>query len=326
MTYLDYWTELLGAVPGLPAPLAQRLVNRAWRQIQESRPWSFMMKEGVIEVPGQITAGTASVTEDSSTVTLDATAQAAWDAAGLHPPVTLRQFRVGGGPLYSVTAYSSGAVTLDRPYQGATNASALYSLYRAYYQPEDETGAPATDFLRYHSVYDPSLAYSLFLDHSFEELNRRDPQRSATGQPYYLATRSSDASTGVPTYEMWPHPTAATTLLTVYRRRWSELVDDDDTVPAVIGDDLLMTAARLKAYEWAEANKGAIPELRYTNWVALRAALTNGTPGSDDGYRSLLARAKAQDEETHLNAFRVGPGLGRTPVDAGYLQKTDAGF
>ena len=36
-------------------------------------------------------------------------------------------------------------------------------------------------------------------------------------------------------------------------------MNDDDTLPFAVGEDVVIEGAKIKAYEWAEANKGSMP-------------------------------------------------------------------
>ena len=101
-TFDQLSNEMLAHLPRLDILLAQKLVNRAWRDICESRTWSFLMANGWLYSPAPLSSGSANVTQFSPTVTLDATASAAVTGLGL-PVITLRQFRVSGGPIYSIT-------------------------------------------------------------------------------------------------------------------------------------------------------------------------------------------------------------------------------
>ena len=57
---LDLTSELTGTLPGLSSILAETYVNRALREIYNERSWSFLVTDGVLVLPGQITAGLAS--------------------------------------------------------------------------------------------------------------------------------------------------------------------------------------------------------------------------------------------------------------------------
>src|SRR2546426_4051499 len=200
---------LMGSVPRLSVFLADQLINSAWQDIQTSRRWSFQVAETVLQAPGQITVGAASVTQFSNQVVGNAAASAAW--TGLSNPIlTLRQFRVPTGPIYNIIAAdfsvpAAVVLTLDRDYQEITNPTATYLVYRCYYQ------APSSDFLKWTSVVDPFNGYQLGLAMTKPEIDMADPLRGALSNPtvissYKYETIGNDPD--VPTFELWPHPTA----------------------------------------------------------------------------------------------------------------------
>src|SRR3989304_2683729 len=178
MRYESAWNELLSSVPKLDALNAQKLVNRAWSNIQHMRRWTFLKRETAIIAPDAISTGSVTVTQNSITVAADAAAAIAITAVGAD--ITTRQFRVGLGPIYNISAFVSPNLTLDRVYGETTAAGSVYSIFRNYIT------APA-DFLRWESVIDPIFAYSFSLDWTKEEIDRVDPQRGAVNFPFRLA-------------------------------------------------------------------------------------------------------------------------------------------
>jgi hypothetical protein len=63
LAYLQYANRLMGYVPKLSFPLAQQLINQAWRSVRERRAWTFLLKEGSIVLPSLLTTGSMSITE-----------------------------------------------------------------------------------------------------------------------------------------------------------------------------------------------------------------------------------------------------------------------
>jgi hypothetical protein len=314
-TYDQLWNELLIHLPQLPALLAQKLINRAWRDIRDHRHWSFLMSEGWLYSPPSLSAGTANVTQFSQSVTLDATASAA--LAGLpNPAITLRQFRVSSGPIYSITAAdfavpTAVVLTLDRIYVESTNATAAYTITRIFYGPPlNAVGVEVTDFLRYRRVYDPVSAYSLVLNVAAEELDNSDPQRASSGQPYVLATRRSD-SNNQPVYEMWPSPNFERGYLVVYQKRGVDLVSGD-SLPPSISDELVITRSLFLGCEWAA--KQIDVRYRGINWPLFMQQ-------HDVRYRELLRLCEIQDEEQMIQNLLIPESSGSLyPIDSAFLQ------
>lgn len=288
MTYQQAWSELMSMVPKLSPPLAQKLVQRAWRDIRDSRLWSFLTAETTIDVPAQISAGTVTVTNGLTTVTGDATAFAAWNAITNASFIT-RQFRSGFGPIYNIVSYASPVITLDRAYAETDATSATYSIYKCYYP------APA-NFLRWTSVIDPIDGYQLALDRTKAQLDHQDPNRGALSQPLVIASFKYDTaeaplsgSTGH-LFELYPHPIVARSYPALYQKRGIDFAVPTESFPDIIPDEVLMMRAKYWAYEWAAANGAAHAELRGVNWQYLRQSI-------DADYRKDLFKAQKQDEE-----------------------------
>lgn len=314
-TYESLWNELLEHQSLLSPLLGQRLVNRAWRDIRDARHWSFQMANGWLYSPAPVTAGSASVTQFSATVTLNATASTA--VTGLTVPlISKRQFRALAGPIYSIVAVdfsipTAVTLTLDRLYLEATNAAAAYSLTRIFYGPPlDANGAEVTDFLRYRRVYDPVDAYNLTLDWSADELDYADPQRSSSGQPYIVATRGSDSATQ-PIYELWPSPFIERGYLVVYQRRGVDLATGD-SLPPTVSDELVLQRALWLSCQWAQTQTD--PRFRGINWPFIMQ-------GHDIRYRELLKKAELQDEEQQIQNLLTPENSGQIfPVDSNFIQ------
>lgn len=318
MAFIDYTNELTGWIPKFSIELARNVVNRAWRDIQESRPWSFLCYEDILQAPKLVNAGTVTLAQYSAIVTPDATAKAAW-AALANPLISQRQFRLASGPIYNIVGYNpvSGAITLDRQYQEAGGAGKQYIMYRCYYP------APVKDFLRWVTVLDPTNGYWLKLHWTKKELDRLDPQRGNIGQPTRIASYKGDnnpasATYQYPLYELWAHPNTQVSYTCLYQRRGLQFVNPGDSLPPAIQDDVLLWRAKMEAYEWAEANKGRFPELRGSDWRFL-----HDTAASH--FKEELFKAQKQDEETFLQQFLCPPDsdafLG--PVDSAYMQSHD---
>lgn len=315
-TYRQLYSDLVGYVPKLPVQLAQTLVQQAWKDIRDARFWSFLIGQTFLNSPGIITAGTASVTQYSNLVTLDATASAAVTNLS-NPVITLRQFRQSGGAVFSIIGFDDTipnaiVLTLDSNYQDTTNPTASYQIYQCYYYP------PSSDFKRWESIVQPDNAYQ-FVDVNWtrKEIDRSDPQRASQGLPYYMAsykmiTVGNDDY--VPSFEMWPHPTSALGYFAIYQKAGLDFASNSDILPPQVSRETLSYRARYLAYEWAEANKGLHQELQATNWLALRSSV-------DRDYAESLATDEKNDEETFLqNWVTLNYGGPPWPVDANWMQ------
>jgi hypothetical protein len=311
-------SELVGDIPRLDVLKANLIVNDAWRDIRESRLWSFLTQESVLYAPQVTTAGTVSVTQYSATITFDATAKAAVNALSMTTPPTIQQFRVSMGPVYSIIAYNSGTgvATLDRLYAEGTAAGTGYQMYRCYYD------APVANFRRWISIFDPINGYP-FRDMTWSkrDIDIRDPLRGAINQPFYMASYRQDPQTKLPTFEMWPHPQQQVGYLALYDTYGNDLAGISDTVPYQIARGLVMAKARQYAYVWASANAGRWTELQKVNWRTM-------AQDQQKYYRDELARAQLQDEEIFLTTYTSWANRDwlRGPLTGSFLQSHEAAY
>src|SRR5271156_1953849 len=102
---IDMTSELTELVPAMSRVRAKRLVNRAWKIVQDSCLWSFQLQTGGFSTPGITTAGTISATLGSNEIIGDSTATAAWQALPFYWAPTVQQIRAQGFSIYSVIAF-----------------------------------------------------------------------------------------------------------------------------------------------------------------------------------------------------------------------------
>lgn len=324
-SYQELTAELIGSYRSLSPFLAQKYINRAWRDIRNAgRIWSWQVGDTTLTLSTQIATGTAAVTQFSPSVVLDVPAAAVVAAivAGA-PLITARQFRAGGTAIYNITAYDAGTrtLTLDRNFVDGTNAAATYQIYQCYYP------APVSDFVRWVSVTDPVNNYDLHLDHTRQELDFLDPGRQSQDQPYWVVSYklSAQADTAVPLYELWPHPTTAGNLLAYYQRRGADLALPTDTLPPCISSDLVIQRALgWHVYPWAMANQGSFPELKGVNWGFLINDAKTAYEGDPSRRRvGLLQQAIRQDDDTFNSSriFKWRRALYPGPIDSNWMQR-----
>jgi hypothetical protein len=320
-SFRDYYKSLCGDVPKLSEPKAKIIINDALQQIFDSYLWHFLIAQDYIIVPNQVILGTVAVTRGLATVTPNATSKAILDSFGLLPPLTDCQLRITGrgslgGQPYEIVGYDSSLptdnLTLSRSYLGATNPTASYSIYRAYFSPplsSDLAGNPFLDFVRFKVIHNREIGFRPMQLTSQKWINDTDPLRSSPGDPYRYAPfrtrdRIFDTSSGTylrddtPLFEFWPYPVAQRNFFCVWQRRGSQLVADEDTIPSPLTQNLLMTLARYLAYEWADSNKGQHKELTNVNWSRKRSEIMD--PRSRGSFNILLGQAIKLDREIFL--------------------------
>jgi len=304
--------EVSGLLPGLSPILAERHINYAWRDVRDSFIWSFLLADGAVVCPAQITTGTFAITQFGTTVTANAAASAALAAVSASIGLTNLQIRFGQvapakGQVYNIndvaedsppTAY---VLTLDRPVQEGTAAASTYQVYRCYIK------APVEDFLSWWSMTDLTNGWALWLNRSSWEFDIRDPRRAQQSVAKYcgiyrgaqtnadsvvIPNPNAEAQTNV--YELWPHPTGGQLIYQRYRRRGTELSDPSDVLPPIIPEQLVITRALFKySYPFAKANVQNFPTLANANWTDLITT-------SMADYERLLALAWSNDNESAL--------------------------
>lgn len=277
VSYQTMYRELQGLIPKLPRDYCKTLINRSRADVYRKNLWSFLLFDANWFSPAVLNAGTVSATQGTSTVTFNATALAAINAVGVVPsPVTARQFRVGVNPIYNIWGWdqATGIATLDRIYSEASVAASPYTIFQCYYP------APMKDFKMWLSVRDTVNARSLCTTKEKSWLDNRDPQRQNYLQPTHVVLYGSDknpasSTYGYPLFELWGQPQYELPYALFGIRHGQDLVNDGDELPAVIGEDVVIELAKVRAYEWAEANKGDHPRMmgpNYTGLIQLAAA------------------------------------------------------
>jgi hypothetical protein len=284
--------EMRGVVPNYSAALARTHLRNSWVDIRNLKGWSFQLGNTGMATPPLVNAGAATTTLGSPLAIGDATASAAWLAtSALYPYslITTRQFRIGASTIYDIIALDATdptavILTLDRPWIDINSGPGLgYQLYAPYFvAPVD--GLQAWEFF-------DDVVNVIHLDTNntrgmLEKVNQADPQRQIFSNPGNVFPRGFDNRPGSATYgrarfELYPQPQAVYTYQVGYSWDGPDLTDvpSQSAVPQPITEHLIKTAARVKAYEWAEANKNqANPR------------------GSGADYRFLMQSAQAQYE------------------------------
>lgn len=171
----DSFESIVGEVHGhsqaVDPLLVQSWVRDTWREIAESRTWSWLRRKTTMLVPAPYSTGTVTLTPDSTTVPLTGgTVSEAWIG---------RQFRrTTSDPIYDITSVNVGAGTFEiRP---AWNSSAAvvtaqaYRVFTAYLTPPD------SDFFAFISVVNPNRRRRLRLHVNQQTIDYHDPNRTST--------------------------------------------------------------------------------------------------------------------------------------------------
>ena len=299
MAFINMVAEVRGTVPKMPFDMAKTLVNRAWRDVRRRNLWSFQLYEGQWISPGQVNTGLATTVQGSASVTVNAAAAAAINASVTSfSPIIARQFRIAAGGIYNITAWDTvSLLTLDRVYGEASATLSAYSIYQVYY------AAPYSDHRTWISVRDMRNFIDLFTNKTRAQVDAADPQRTwyyfPTDVVYYQQDQNPNSSTyRYPMYELWGAPTYALNWQLYGVRRLPDFTANTDTLPPALGEDCLIALAKYYAYQWAEANKGAIPRNQGPDFKFLMGA-------AKQEYDQLFKSYRKDDRETVNNFFSI---------------------
>jgi hypothetical protein len=340
--FQQLYKELTGEIPCLPDPMAQRIVNRAWKRVNDFRMWSWqIISNGQLFVPAVITAGTCTVTNNSTAVVMNAAATAALNAVTFgNPPLASPilgvgyQIRLGSssqslsapiGPNYTIVAWDgAGNLTIDAPYGQVSGAGLQYQALKCFYAapflPVTSTGNDG-QFARYLSIVNFLDGYAITgrqLYFSQEELNRIDPQRGGQGDAYILAYLAHN-SLGQPVYEMYPNPVSTATTYGANYVSKGPLLTMTTSLPQVSYalDDTVTFQAKQFGGQWAAANVGKHQELSRTNWVWYCDQMER------EYRKSLILCVKEDDEIMPSPKPFVYSGRGSFPLGGEFLQSHD---
>jgi hypothetical protein len=236
VTFGEIWNKVLLYAPNLPVPLAQTFVKNAYNKALRAHYWSELFQEGEITIASEVTSGTAAVVNGSASVTLSG-------GAGLAAWVTM-QFGTltnnGYAPYYDITGVvtATGVLTLDRAYQGATNAVAEYII--AQFFVEFPSDLQALDDIR-----DATRAWRLRRQYNQPNyLDRIDARRAYAGTPilYVPATPRVAAGVSIPRYEFWPRIPSGTKLVYRYVKKTPLSANTDYPVESLKSEVLVWGA------------------------------------------------------------------------------------
>jgi hypothetical protein len=309
--------ELRGSVPKVPFSYTKTLVNRAFRHIREANLWSFLLMDSAWASPPTVTTGAVTTTQGLATITFNAAAIIALNAASAaYSLITQRQFRIASGGIYSLIAYNAGtgAATLDRPFMEAGGAGQTYQVYQVYYS------APVKDFLTFVTVRNMSMFLNMDLTRTRQWVDMRDPQRSfyafpTVVVPYQIDRRGDGTATpsstlGFPLYELWGQAITPFTYQCYGIRRGVDLSNPDDALPQAIPEELVLAKAREYAYEWAEANKDMVPRASGPDFRFLMGK-------AQKDYKDLLIQSRREDKE-FCNNWAYDRGFSLYALARGY--------
>lgn len=259
-------SELTELVPGMSRVRAKRLINRAFKIVQDSCLWSFQLAQGGFSTPEVTTAGSISATLGSNQIIGDATATAAWSALPLYWAPTLQQIRAQGFSIYSIIAFDTstnapfGTLTLDRPFVDPLPffIGVGYQMFQAYIP------APV-GFKRWLTIADMFNCWALDIWTSRRTVDLLDPARLYTSNPSMAlalgqdrrgaGTANASATVGQQLYEFYPNPQTEISYQTYFVAEAPYLMNNSDTLPPPLDEELVTQKALTWAYRDAEARR-----------------------------------------------------------------------
>lgn len=319
MALIDMTSELTELVPAMSRVRAKRLVNRAWKIVQDSCLWSFQLGQGGFSTPSITTAGSISIPFlGSSQIIGDATATAAWLSLPFYWAPTLQQIRAQGYSIYSVIALDLVAnapfatLTLDRPFIDPLPFwnGVGYQMFQAYIPapPRFKRWLSFTDMFNCWTIdYWTGRRTEDLLDGS--RLYTSNPSQAlALGEDRRgQGTPNQSATFGQILYEMYPNPSTEISYQTYYVAEAPYLENNSDTLPHPIDESVVLSKALTWAYRDAEARRDIMA--------------AKGTTGN---YLGLKKESEA-DFLTRLKTLRL---LDRDAVDSymSNMNAANAGF
>ncbi len=279
----------------VPYTLAQRWIIDRYRSITENILWSFKIAPGTFYTPAMYNTGNVIMTSGSATVTGVGTT---WTAS-----MTGMQFIIQGF-VFTFTYVSATSGTISDIWYGASTTGSVYQLIQAYITPTP------TDFLAWISVIDPALGWRIRTGYTAFELDTIDPRRSATGTPTLLASRAYNSAV-VPTYELWPYSTALKQYTYLYEKRVTDLVNPNDTPPAIIRSDILVKGALADLSRWPGTKEDPNPFFDpYFNQYKNR----------DAEFREQMETIYVSDQNIYQTDLDYYTSLPYAPISSAFMQ------
>lgn len=216
--------------------LACQWVVSRYQQLATRVRLRHLRRVGEVTVPAQVSAGTATFTQGSRTVTGDATAQAAWNST------FIGRFIRGKTVWWEISDVAAGVITLTNPYTEDTAANTSYRIVQRWV-PLD----PQAAFIGRQFVY---MERRIALDlRQMEELDRVYPSRQAIGRGPEVVAEAPPLPDGTRRVEPYPYHEDAITLRYIY---WPnvDMLKVQDALPQVVPAYALKEGVLIDIYRY----------------------------------------------------------------------------
>lgn len=242
-------------------------VNARYKVIAGKRQWNWRIKDTILQTYADITTGTITANQDSTTITFSS-------APSISVSGWFIQFS-DTNDWYEISSHTAGntSAILTHAYLGSNSSTLTYTLRKNYY-------SLPSDLAQLHNIRqtrdDVALRYV-----PIRQLDRLIPDRTRAGEPEYYTIVGLDSAQNY-RVELYPVPSARMNLNVRYYCVVDDMVDDDDTplIPEsfhdilvwdVLGtygytflDDTRLSAAKAQAndlYEAMVANEVAVEDI-----------------------------------------------------------------
>ena len=220
-------------------------------------------------------------------------------------------FSAGGTPAtFAVTLIAT--LTIDRPWTAPPAQSSNYMIYQSLYP------APA-GFKKWFYISDVQNNFGMdWWTKTESDLANDDPERTIFDQPYYVCAwgpdnRPGSATAGQMMYELWPSPISVLTYSFGCLCNYPPLVNNTDTIPYPLNDEIVKWRAREILCQWKEGMKGDNLERGSgANWQFLSKA-------AHEEYKELLKQARIMDSNLvslYYTKSRQLPPFGGEPFSS----------
>lgn len=241
MTFGDFRLLCSKAFPGTDADLLDNYINSRYAKVLDRRNWKGLEADARFVTVAAYSTGTVALTLGSNAVTGTGTVFTAL--------MTGRNFRVyGDTATYTFTRTGATTATLDRNYEGTTNATAAYLIYQ-------DTFDLAADY-KQPLVNRNERCPGEIVHWTRQQLDRAAPVRLASGEPEIYCF-APDSAAGLRRAQLYPTPAYDASYPYSYIRTIARFTDAD-TATAIapwVSIEMLMdfVKADCKSDQTAEA-------------------------------------------------------------------------
>lgn len=290
---LRYRLSKLPAGAGVDLEVLSGFLNDRLERLCKAYPYTRLNKQGFIQTFAPYQTGTVSIAlgaqAGTGTLTVFTAAMTGW------------HYRIANLiEWYTFTYLSPTSFTIDRPYEGQTDAVNVgFTLWQPLYEMPP-------DLAEIYSLENITLGLDLE-EQTREWLQRTDPARLNNLQPPTAWVPAEDSASGRPQIELWPGPNQAIGLPLDYRAKAPAMASVDDTetvIPDWVSVACLHAGVLADLYRLAGDQQRAQSEEQ--NFMMLKRDMEQ-----DDARKHPVQKAQIADRYTQHRRDRVAGTRGR---------------